>query len=87
MRKLVAFMAVMAMYATPAFAQVDRLEGVCGPTEPETTGSLPIDPRSLRLPNEKADVADTSSLDEPWQEQAGEEAELRRERLVMCGSD
>jgi ABC-type molybdate transport system substrate-binding protein len=87
MMKLVAIMAVMTLCAASASAHADRREQGCGLAEPETTGSLPADPRSLRLTSEKPDVADAGSLDEPWQQQADEEAELHRERLVTCGGD
>lgn len=87
MKMLLALSVVMAACAMPAFAQGDRTHLDCGPTEPETTGSLPSDPRSLRLSTESRSAAAADASEEPWQERADEDAERRRERLVMCGVD
>lgn len=87
MKKLLAFSVVMATCAMPTFAQDDRTHLDCGSPEPETTGSLSSDPRSLRLLSERPGMAASNTPDEPWQERADEDAERRRQRLVMCGVD
>ncbi len=87
MKKLLALSVVMAACAMPAFAEGDRTHLDCGPTEPETTGSLSSDPRSLRLAAERPSTATSDAPEEPWQQLADEDAERRRERLIMCGVD
>ncbi len=92
MKTLLALVAALAMCAAPALAQmatprVDRPAPDCGASEPETTGALPTDPRRLGSLAGRPDGAETLAPEEPWQEQAEEDAELRRERLVMCGVD
>lgn len=87
MKKLLALSVIMAACAMPAFAEGDRTHLDCGSTEPETTGALPSDPRSLRLASETPSTAGADPSEEPWQERADEDAERRRERLVMCGVD
>lgn len=92
MKTLLALLAALAVCAAPAQAQmtttrIDRPAPDCGASDPETTGALPTDPRRLGSSAGGPDGAETFAPEVPWQEQAEEEAELRRERLVMCGVD
>jgi hypothetical protein len=92
MKTLLALAAALAVCAAPALAQtttprIDRPAPDCGASDPETTGSLPTDPRRLGSFADRPDGAEALAPEEPWQERAEEDAELRRERLVMCGVD
>ena len=84
--KLLAFGTVLAVCAGPAFAQVDRLAQGCM-QDPETTGSLRADPRSLLLPGERLVEADPDQHEESWQAEAREDFEQRRRDLLDCGVD
>ncbi|XYD12271.1 hypothetical protein R1A27_30175 (plasmid) [Methylobacterium sp. NMS12] len=90
MRTLIAFTSVMIVCAGPAFAQAGRLDGNCG-DDPETTGALSADPRSLYLPGERPtqdqDTVEITPPEESWQEAAREDAERRRRGILACGVD
>jgi hypothetical protein len=86
MRQLIAFTSAMIVCAGPALAQTDPPDRDCG-HDPETTGSLSLDPRSLHLPSEKADRVAVTPSEDSWQEEARENAERRRRDLLACGVD
>lgn len=86
MSKVFAFAAALAVCAGPAFAQADRLAQGCV-QDPETTGSLSTDPRSLYLPGERLSGADVDPPAESWQAEARENFEQRRQDMLECGAD
>ena len=90
MRTLIAFTSVMIVCAGPALAQTGRPGGNCG-DDPETTGALPADPRSLYLPGERPardqDTVEITPPEESWQAAAREDAERRRCAILACGVD
>lgn len=86
MKKLLAFAAAMIVCAGPALAQTDRPARDCG-QDPETTGALPADPRSLYMPGEGPVRADPDPPAESWQAEARENSEQRRRDLLGCGVD
>ncbi|MCJ2025185.1 hypothetical protein [Methylobacterium sp. J-067] len=85
MRKLFAVVVALVVSAGPAFAQGDLPWQDCGPADPETTGSLPSDPRSLFMPGEHPTVADTDPPEASWQDEARESSEERWRDLLDCG--
>lgn len=86
MNKLIAFTLAATVCAGPAFAQVHRPALDCD-HDPETTGSLTADPRSLLLPGERPDRVKVTPPEDSWQEEAREEAERHRRDLLACGVD
>lgn len=86
MRKLIAFTSAMIVCAGPALAQTDLPDRDCG-HDPETTGSLSVDPRSLHLPTERSDRVAVDPPEDSWQEEARAHAEQRRRDLLACGVD
>ena len=86
MRKLLAIAAAMIVCAGPALAQVDQPARDCG-QDPETTGALAGDPRSLLMPGERLVTADTDPPEVSWQDEARENSEQRRRDLLACGVD
>jgi hypothetical protein len=86
MMKMLVLAAALAVCAGPAVAQGDQLVSDCY-EDPETTGSLPTDPRSLFMPGERPVTADAKPRDESWQAQAEETSEQRRQDLLACGVD
>jgi hypothetical protein len=84
MRKMLILAAAMVVCAAPAFAQVGQLARDCD-QDPETTGALAADPRSLYLPGERPVRADLDRPEESWQDRARENAEQRRRDLLECG--
>jgi hypothetical protein len=86
MNKLIAYTVAATVCAGPAFAQAYRPGQDCG-QDPETTGSLTVDPRSLHLPGERSDRVKVTPPEDSWQEEAREEAERHRRDLLACGVD
>jgi hypothetical protein len=76
----------LAVCAGPAVAQGDQLASDCY-EDPETTGSLPTDPRSLFMPGERPAGVDADPPEESWQARAEETSEQRRRDLLDCGVD
>jgi hypothetical protein len=86
MRKLLGIAAAMAVCAGPVLAQGYKPPVECG-QDPETTGALPTDPRSLYLPGEGPIRADTDPPEVSWQAEARESFEQRKRDLLDCGVD
>ncbi|MCJ2067296.1 hypothetical protein MKK75_00475 [Methylobacterium sp. J-030] len=86
MSKLLAIAAAMAVCAGAAFAQADQPARDCD-MDPETTGSLASDPRSLYLPGQHRFRADLDPPEASWQDEARESSEQRRRDLLDCGVD
>lgn len=86
MRLLLVIAAAMAVCATPAHAQAYPPARDCG-QEPETTGALPDDPRSVYLPGRHPIRADRDPPEVSWQDEARETVEQRRQDLLYCGVD
>ena len=86
MRLLLVIATAMAVCATPALAQAYPQARDCG-QDPETTGALPADPRSLLMPGERLVRADTDPPEVSWQDEAQESSEQRRRDLLACGVD
>ena len=86
MNKLIALTVAATVCAGPAFAQAHRPSQDCG-HDPQTTGSLTVDPRSLHLPGERPDRVKVTAPEDSWQEEAREEAERHRRDLLACGVD
>jgi hypothetical protein len=86
MRKLHAIAAAMVVCAGPALAQADQTVRDCD-QDPETTGALPADPRSLYMPGEGPIRANTDPPEVSWQAEARESSEQRRRDLLDCGVD
>ena len=86
MRKLLAIAAAMVVCAGPAFAEVGQPARDCG-QDPETTGALAGDPRSLLMPGERLVRADIDPPEVSWQSEAQETSEQRRRDLLACGVD
>ena len=85
MKALLAIAAAMVVCAGPALAQADQPARYCD-MDPETTGSLAADPRSLYLPGQHPIRVDRDPP-ESWQAEARETAEQRRQDLLACGVD
>jgi hypothetical protein len=86
MRALLAFAAAMVVCAGPAFAQADKPARDCD-IDPETTGALAADPRSVYLPGQHPRQADRDPSEVNWQAEARETDEQRRQDLLECGVD
>ena len=86
MPKLLAIAAAMIVCAVPALAQLDQLTRDCD-MDPETTGSLAADPRSLLMPGERPVRADPDPPEVSWQDEAQGNSEQRRRDLLDCGAD
>lgn len=86
MQKLLALAAAMAVCAGPALAQADQPTRDCG-MDPETTGTLADDPRSVYLPGQHPVKADRDPPEVSWQDEAQESSEQRRRDLLDCGVD
>ena len=86
MRKLLAFAVAVVVCAGPALALADQPARDCD-RDPETTGALPGDPRSLYLPGERPVKADRDPPEASWQDEARETSEQRRRNLLACGVD
>jgi hypothetical protein len=86
MRKLLALAAAITVCAGPTFAQASQPARDCD-RDPETTGTLAADPRSLLLPGEQTARADPDAPDVSWQDEARESSEQRRRDLLECGVD
>jgi hypothetical protein len=55
--------------------------------DPETTGTLADDPRSVYLPGQHPVKADRDPPEVSWQDEAQESSEQRRRDLLDCGVD
>ena len=86
MKTLLALAVAMAVSCGPALAQADPVPPHCL-DEPETTGALPADPRSLYRPGERPVKAEGEQPDESWQAEARESFEQRQQDLLACGVD
>lgn len=86
MLKLLALAAAMVVCAGPALAQADQLVRNCD-MDPETTGSLATDPRSVYLPGQRPARVDRDPPEVSWQAEARESSEQRRHDLLDCGVD
>ncbi|MGU3666725.1 hypothetical protein ACLBX9_21245 [Methylobacterium sp. A49B] len=86
MRQLLAFTSAMIVCAGAALAQTDPPDRDCS-HDPETTGSLSLDPRSLHLPAARPGRVEVTPPEDSWQEEARENAEQRRRDLLACGVD
>jgi hypothetical protein len=86
MRKLLAIAVALVVCTAPAFAQADKPARECD-QDPETTGALPGDPRSLLMPGERPARVDPDPPETSWQDQAAESSEQRRRDLLDCGVD
>lgn len=86
MRKLLAFAVAIVVCAGPTLALADQPARDCD-REPETTGTLSGDPRSLYLPSERPVKADRDPPEVSWQDEARETSEQRRRDLLDCGVD
>lgn len=86
MRKLLAFTVAIVVCAGPTLALADQPARDCG-QDPETTGALPGDPRSLYLPGQRPVKADPDPPEISWQDEARETSEQRRRHLLDCGAD
>mgnify|MGYP001603358034 CR=1 FL=1 len=84
--RLLAFAVAIVVCAGPALALADQPARDCD-RDPETTGALPGDPRSLYLPGERPVKADRDPLEASWQDEARETSEQRRRDLLACGVD
>lgn len=74
MRKLISMAAAMVVCAGPALAQADQPARDCN-QDPETTGALLGDPRSLYMPGERPVRADPDPPEVSWHDEARENAE------------
>lgn len=83
MRKLLAIAAAIVVCAGPALARADQPALDCD-QDPETTGSLAADPRSLLKPGERPVRADPDPPEVSWQDEARETVEQRRQDLLGC---
>ncbi|MCJ2067942.1 hypothetical protein MKK75_03815 [Methylobacterium sp. J-030] len=86
MRRLLALAAAMVVCAGPALAQVDLPARDCD-QDPETTGALATDPRSVYPPGQHPVQADRDPPEVSWQDEARETFEQRRQDLLDCGVD
>ncbi|TXN54045.1 hypothetical protein [Methylobacterium sp. WL2] len=86
MRKLLVIAVTMVVCAGPALAQTGQLARDCD-QDPETTGALPADPRSLYMPGERPFRVDPDPPEVSWQDEAQENSEQRRRDLLDCGVD
>lgn len=86
MRRLLAVAAAMVMCAGPALAQTGELARGCD-QDPEMTGSLTADSRSIYLPGQHPARADRDPPEVRWQDEARESSEQRRRDLLECGVD
>ncbi|WP_290356250.1 hypothetical protein [Methylobacterium longum] len=86
MRKLLAIAAALAVCAGPAVAQAHQPARDCN-QDPETTGALPADPRSLYMPGERPVRTDSDPPEVSWQDEAQGNSEQRRRDLLACGVD
>jgi len=86
MKALFAFAAAMVVCAGPALAQVNQPARDCD-QDPETTGSLATDPRSVYLPGQHPVRVDRDPPEASWQDEARETFEQRRQDLLDCGVD
>lgn len=86
MRLLLVIAAAMAVCATPALAQAYPQARDCD-MDPETTGALAADPRSVYLPGQHPVRADADPPEVSWQDEARETFEQRRQDLLKCGVD
>lgn len=86
MRLLLVIAAATAVCATPALAQANPPARDCG-KDPETTGALPVDPRSLYLPGRHPVQADRDPPEISWQDEARESSEQGQRDLLNCGVD
>ncbi|MCJ2101182.1 hypothetical protein [Methylobacterium sp. E-046] len=86
MRRLPAIAAVIVVCAGPALARSDQPAQDCD-QDPETTGSLAADPRSLLMPGERLIRSDPDLPEVSWQDEARETFEQRRQDLLDCGVD
>ena len=86
MRALLAFAAAMVVYAGPTFALADQPARNCD-LDPETTGSLAADPRSVYLPGHHPVQAEQDPPEVSWQAEARESSDQRQRELLACGVD
>lgn len=86
MRKLPAIAAALIVCAAPTLAEAHQWARDCD-QDPETTGALASDPRSLYMPGERPVRADTDLSEVSWQDEAREISEQRRRDLLACGVD
>ena len=86
MRMLLAITATLVACAGPTLVKANQLGRDCY-EDPETTGSLPADPRSVFMPGERPVTANTDTPEESWQAQAEETIEQRRQDLLNCRVD
>lgn len=86
MQKLLVAIAAMVVCAGPALAQAGQPARDCD-QDPETTGSLAADPRSVYLPGQHPVRVDPDPPEVSWQAEARETVEQRRQDLLNCGVD
>lgn len=86
MRSLLASATAIAVCAGAAFAQASQPARDCD-MDPETTGSLAADPRSVYLPGQHPTQADRDPPEASWQDEARESSKQRRRDLLECGVD
>ncbi|MCJ2053885.1 hypothetical protein [Methylobacterium sp. J-070] len=86
MRKLLAIAAALVVWAGPALAGADQPARDCD-RDPETTGALPADPRSLYMLGERPVRADPDPPEASWQDEARASSEQRRRDLLDCAVD
>lgn len=86
MRNLLAIATAIAVCGSPAFAQANQSARGCN-MDPETTGSLAADPRSVYLPGQHPAQADRDPPEASWQDEARESSEQRQRDLLECGVD
>jgi hypothetical protein len=86
MRKLLVIAVALVVYAGPALAETDQLARDCD-QDPETTGALPANLRSLYMPGERPVRADPDPPEVSWQDEARENSEQRRRDMLECGVD
>ncbi|WP_457107010.1 hypothetical protein [Methylobacterium sp. P5_C11] len=86
MRKLLAFAVAIVVCAGSTLALAEQPARDCS-QDPETTGALSGDPRSLYLPGQRPGKADPDPPEASWQDEARENSEQRRRYLLECGVD
>lgn len=86
MKKLLAIAVAMVACVGPTLAMAEQPAPACD-QDPETTGALPSDPRSLYLPGQHPVQADRDPPEASWQAEAQESSEQRQRDLLKCGVD
>jgi hypothetical protein len=85
MRELLLLAAAMTVCAAPVLAEADRPDRDCSP---QTTGSLPSEGHGVRGVDSLLTGVKVAPPEESWQDQARENAELRRrEKAEGCPTE